>query len=343
MFRHLLLPLLLLLTLSACEQRPPVHQQQVLALGTLVDISLYDVDEEQAAQAVTAITNEMEAVHHDWHAWQPGELTYINQRLAQGESVSLDAEQQRLIQAGIALARASDDLFNPAVGALIALWGFHSDARPDAAPPNEDDITALVQAAPKMSRLQLEGGRLSSPNPAVMIDVGGYAKGYAVDRAIAALRRMGIDNAIVNAGGDLRAIGSKGGTAWRIGIRHPRQAGVLASLETRGDESVFTSGDYERYFEYQGQRYHHIIDPRSGRPARGAASVTIVHSDATTADAAATAVFIAGPKHWRETARQMGIDKAMLVDEAGTVHMTEAMAERVHFEVDPPPRTEIVP
>jgi len=325
-----------LLTLSACEQRPQVYQQQILALGTLVDISIYGVDEAKAAKAVTAISTKMETIHHDWHAWQPSRLTQINAQLATGTQVSLDQAQQALIEKGITLARQSHDLFNPAIGKLIALWGFHSDERPDAKPPSETDIAELLATTPRMSELVLEDGLLSSANSAVMIDVGGYAKGYAVDQAIAELRHLGITNAIVNAGGDLRAIGSKGGQPWRIGIRHPRQPGVIASLETQGDESVFTSGDYERYFDYQGQRFHHIIDPRSGRPAQGVSSVTVIHSDATTADAAATALFIAGPKKWREIASAMGIEKALLIDTAGTVHMTNAMQQRIHFEIESP-------
>ena len=332
-----------LLLFSGCEQRPQVYQQQVLALGTLVDISLYGVDEEKTAKAVTTVTNTMEAIHHDWHAWQPSKLTYINEQLAMGNSVSLSTEQQTLIQQGIEFAQQSDDLFNPAAGKLISLWGFHSDERPDTAPPTESDIAALVKAAPKMSALVLSDNQLSSPNADVLIDVGGYAKGYAVDQAIEALRKMGINNAIVNAGGDLRAIGNKGERAWRIGIRHPRQPGVLASLETADNESVFTSGDYERYFEYQGQRFHHIIDPRNGHPARGVSSVTIIHQDATRADAAATAVFIAGTQHWRETARAMDIDEVMLIDLEGTVYMTEAMSQRIRFETETPPKTIIVP
>jgi len=344
--RHLGAPyavLCMILFLTGCEQRPQVYQQQVLALGTLVDISIYGVNEEKAAKAVTAVTNKMEAIHHDWHAWQPSKLTYINQQLAAGNSVSLNPKQQQLIQTGIELARQSDDLFNPAAGRLIALWGFHSDERPDAAPPANSKIQALVKADVRMSKLFLQDQQLSSPNPAVMIDVGGYAKGYAVDQAIDELRRLGINNAIINAGGDLRAIGDKGGLPWRIGIRHPRQTGVIASLETHGDESVFTSGDYERYFEFHGQRFHHIIDPRSGRPAQGTSSVTIIHRDASRADAAATAVFIAGTDLWRETARAMGIDEVMLIDTAGTIYMTEAMSRRVHIEIDNQINTIVVP
>lgn len=332
-----------LLFFSGCEQHPQVYQQQVLALGTLIDISLYDIDEEKAAKAITNVTNTMETIHHDWHAWQPSKLSYINEQLAKGNIVNLSREQQTLIQQGIDLARQSNDLFNPAAGKLISLWGFHSDERPNTAPPTARDITALVKASPKMSKLVLNGDQLSSRNANVSIDVGGYAKGYAVDQAIEVLRKMGINNAIVNAGGDLRAIGNKGERAWRIGIRHPRQPGVLASLETIDDESVFTSGDYERYFEYQGQRYHHIIDPRNGHPALGASAVTVIHQDATRADAAATAIFIAGFERWLETAHAMEVDKVMLIDLEGTVYMTKAMSKRIRFETETPPKTIIAP
>ena len=186
-----------------------------------------------------------------------------------------------------------------------------------------------------MTDLELQDGRARTDNPRLQLDLGAFAKGVAVDRAIAALRAAGIDNAIVNAGGDLRAIGARE-RPWRIGIRHPRAPGVLASIETRGDESIFTSGDYERYFEAEGTRYHHIIDPRSGYPARGTASLTVIHTEAATADAAATALFVAGDA-WPRTAADMGINRVMRVRADGTVEMTPAMAGRIRFETETEP------
>ena len=141
-----------------------------------------------------------------------------------------------------------------------------------------------------------------------------------------------VENAIINAGGDLRVIGQHGNRPWRIGIRHPRESRILASIEVSGDTSVFTSGDYERFFEVDGQRYHHIIDPRTGYPASSTTSVTIIHSNAATADAAATALFVAGPDQWPSTARNMGIRYVMLIDKQGTIHMNPAMQSRIHFE-----------
>ncbi len=335
---------ILLLGLNACDkQAPPVYQQQILALGTLIDISLYDVNQQTADKAIAAITKEMEKIHHDWHTWQPSKLTTINQQLARGESATLDEESQQLLQTGIDLARQSGDLFNPAAGKMVALWGFHSDEQPNTQPPSDAAIQTLVNQNTRMSQLKIENNQLTSPSPELLIDVGGFAKGYAIDKAITLLRQQGINNAIINAGGDLRAIGQKGEWPWRIGIRHPRQPGVIASLTTQADESVFTSGDYERYFDYQGMRYHHIIDPRSGRPARGTRSVTVVHHDATTADAAATALFIAGPSEWRELARKMKIDLVMLIDEQGVIQLTKAMAERLRFETETAPQTLILP
>lgn len=332
-----------LLPLSGCEQqKPQSYQQQILALGTLVDVVIYGVDEEKGQAAVERVAEILGKIHKDWHAWQPSKLTEINKKLASGESAVLDDTGLHLIERATTLSTQSGDLFDPAAGALIELWGFHSDQRDDAAPPSETAIAELVVQHPRMEDLVLQGRTLSSTNPAVQLDFGGFAKGFAVDQAIAALKSMGIRNAIINAGGDLRAIGSKNGQPWRIGIRNPRDTGVIAALQVEGDESVFTSGDYERYFEYQGQRYHHIIDPRSGRPSTGASSVTVIHKDATTADAAATALMIAGPDQWYETAKAMGIDQAMLIDNQGVVHMTYLMAKRTYLANDPKPTIDIV-
>ena len=330
-----LLLLLLLVLPGACSRddttNASLHQSQLLALGTLVDISLWDVDEKLADQAIHDIDGRLHRIHEDWHSWLPGRLHDINTALANGQDVELTDDEMELLQHASRLAAQSDQLFNPAIGHLIGLWGFHSDS-PEGPPPPDSAIQKQLQLKPRMSDLVFSGHTLRSNNKAVQLDVGAFAKGYAIDQAIALLRQRGINNAIVNAGGDLRAIGRHGQRPWRIGIRHPTAAGVIASVEVQGDESVFTSGNYERFYEYQGQRYHHIIDPRNGYPAKHSLSVTVIHQDATTADAAATALFIAGPERWSTIARQMGIDQAMLIDEHLTVYMTPAMAQRVELK-----------
>jgi thiamine biosynthesis lipoprotein len=310
-----------------------LHQSQLLALGTLVDISLWDVDATQANQAIHDIDTQLQQLHHDWHSWQPGRLHDINTALASGQTIELNDIELGLLQQATQLAAQSQQLFNPAIGRLIGEWGFHSDS-PEGPPPADATIRKLLSLNPRMSDLSFNDHSLHSDNPAVQLDVGAFAKGYAIDQAIALLREQGINNAIVNAGGDLRAIGQHGQRPWRIGIRHPAQPGVIAAVNIQGDESVFTSGNYERFFEYQGQRYHHIIDPRTGYPSNTTLSVTVIHKDATTADAAATALLIAGPEQWRNIAQQMGINQIMLIDRQMNVYMTPAMARRVQLRQD---------
>lgn len=337
--KPLWLSLLLITTLgiTACSEPPPqVHKAKLFTLGTLVDVSVVHPDETATQQAVDIVENELTIINSRWHAWRDGPLTTINQQLAQGKSVTIDDSTYRFIKQAQSLATGSNQLFNPAIGALVAQWGFHSDERPDRPAPTQEKINALLQQAPSMANITLTERTLSSSNPAVQFDFGAFGKGYAIDRAIEKLKQAGIKNAIVNAGGDLRAIGSRGKQPWRIGVRHPTAAGVIAAIETTGDESVFTSGNYERFFDFNGKRYHHIIDPRSGYPANSAVSVTVIHRNAATADAAATALFIAGINDWPQIAKQMGINEVMLIDQTLTIYMTPQMAQRIHLEIDNP-------
>ena len=325
--------------LGACGRDPqPIHQEQILVFGTLVDITLWDMDKTKAQQATAAVIHTLNELHHRWHAWEPGPLTEINARLARGETVRLAPDQIEVIRGAQELSRKSGDLFNPAIGGLIALWGFHADDRPsNVPPPAPGEIQKWVARRPTMDDLHFDGDKLRSANPALQLDFGAYVKSYGVDRAIDELRRHGVSNAIINAGGDLRAIGRKGDHPWRIGIRDPRGPGILASVEIQGDESVFTSGDYERFFMYQGKRYHHIIDPRSGYPPDGAMSATVIYPGGGVGGGASTALMVAGPKDWLAVVRGMHLQQAMLVAADRKVYLTPALAARIHFEVDPPP------
>jgi thiamine biosynthesis lipoprotein len=325
---------------GGCTRAPDrTYKTQFFTLGTIVDISLWDVDRPLAAEAVKAVENVLNDIHRRYHAWEPSDLTRLNAGLAAGETVTVTDEEARFLDQSRALAIESEELFNPAIGKLIGLWGFHSSDAPTGPPPPQSEIDKLLSAHPSMEDLEIDGNRIGSRNPAVELDVGAIAKGYAVDLAIEALQRMGIRNAIVNAGGGLRAIGRHGDRPWKIGIRNPVQAnGIIASIETQGDESVQTSGNYERYYDYQGRRYHHIIDPRNGYPAAPAIATTVIHKNGAVADAASTALMIAGPEKWLEIARKMGISQAMLIDADMKVHMTPEMAKRVHFEVSPAPQ-----
>lgn len=334
-FAHVSLFFCIILS-SGCTSRPEVYHQQLLVFGTVVDIQLWDVEEARGHRIVEQLAEDFKYMHRTWHAWRPGGgLARTNGLLATGTVFSGGPSVLPLIKRGTELSRLSGGLFDPAIGKVIALWGFASDDPPKGPPPTAEAIRAILDQKPSMSDIQLDGINMQAQNPALKLDFGAFAKGYAVDRAIDVLRELGIQNAVVNAGGDLRVIGRHGDRAWRVGIRHPREEGVLASVEVEGDESVFTSGDYERYFDWEGKRYDHIIDPRSGYPAEGLSSVTVFAQQADLADAAATALFVAGPKKedWLPVARAMGVTGVMLVDEQGVVQMTPGIQKRIQFEI----------
>ncbi|MGD8742380.1 MAG: FAD:protein FMN transferase [Granulosicoccaceae bacterium] len=329
---------------TACSQpEPPVFHETVLSFGTLVEVTMYGVEDEQASRAYNAILDDLNYMHNTWHAWQPNALARINNLLQTGAEFSLAPSVLPLIIEARELSAQSHGLFNPAIGKLVRLWGFHAEFYEDAQPPEAEQIQALLDAAPGMQDIHIEGLTMYGSNPQLQLDFGAFAKGYAVDVVIEHLREFGIENAIINAGGDLRAIGSRGERPWHIGIRHPDGKGVIASLDLQGDESVFTSGNYERYYEMDGKRYHHIIDPRTGYPAEGTQSVTVLHDKGSIADAAATALFVAGPDAWPAIARDMGIEHVMLIADDGRVQMTPAMQARIRFEVEPAPQPEIIP
>lgn len=320
---------------AGCEAPPQLQQRQLYTFGTLVEVSLWGVETELAERAFEALAGEFDYMNEAWHAWRPGTLGTFNDRCATGEPFQGDAGVVELVRLGTALSEGGGGLFNPAIGRLVALWGFHADLPEPRAPPAAA-IAELVAAAPAMADIHIDDdGTARCVNTAVRLDFGAFAKGYGVDRAMERLRGLGIANAVINAGGDLRAIGTRDGRPWRIGVRHPRGPGALARLEVAGDESVFTSGDYERWFEWQGTRYHHIIDPRTGRPSRGAASATVVHGDATTADAAATALMVAGAGVWPAVAARLGITEALVITADLEAEMTPAMERRLQFVAEP--------
>jgi len=328
---------ILLLLLGACSKNPGAYYEQFLGFGTLIEVKIWGVSEEQGKQLVNVVAEDINFMHRVWHAWKPGSLSRVNDLIKTGEKFTMGPAVIPVLKEAKKLSELSGDLFNPAIGNLIKLWGFADDKLPEGPPPLEEKIKALLDKKLSMKDIVIEGIELQSFNPEIRLDLGGFAKGFAVDLIIAHLKDLGVKNVIVNAGGDLRAIGSHGERPWRVGIRDPRGEGVLASVDALADESIFTSGDYERFYEYNGQRYHHIIDPRSGYPARGVTSVTIFDTQAGRADAAATAIFVAGVDGWLDVARKMGVSGVMLIADDGKVYMTPNLKERIYFDVDPVP------
>ncbi len=300
--------------------------------GTEVEVAIYGESEARANALGASVLNEFDRLHHKFHAWQPSALTALNDSIARGETYQADAEMVSLLKSATELAERSDNLFNPAIGHLIRLWGFQSSEF-TVHSPAPAEIRRWVDANPRMSDLRYEGTRISSRNKAVMLDLGGYAKGYALDRAALILRAAHVKAALVNIGGNVLAIGQPGQRPWKVGIRDPRGKGTVAALELHDNEAIGTSGDYERYFMKDGKRHPHIIDGRTGETIDLVASVTIITSGGSDAglrsDGNSKPLFVAGPQHWRAMAQRLGLNEVMLIDAKRNVEMTPAMRERI--------------
>jgi thiamine biosynthesis lipoprotein len=164
-----------------------------------------------------------------------------------------------------------------------------------------------------------------------MLDLGGIAKGSILEQFVSILSDAGIKNAIVDIGGDLTVVGQVNGRAAKIGIRSPRSDDVIAWLEVLGGETIVTSGDYERFFEHQGKRYQHVLDPRTGYPVRHTISATVVHRDPVHADAAATALLVGGAREFDELCRKLELDQALIITASGDLRLTAAMEKRLNW------------
>jgi thiamine biosynthesis lipoprotein len=233
-------------------------------------------------------------------------------------------ETLEILAQGLEVGKASDGAFDMTLGRLKALWGFGS-AHPRLPAPSE--IEAAL-AASGQGVLAVADGRVIKRTNA-WIDLGGIAKGYIIDRAVAVLKQAGVTCAAVNAGGDLRLIGQRA-AAWRIGIRHPRQVDVLlATLVLKEPLAVVTSGDYERFFEQNGVRYHHLFDPTTGMPARRCQSVTVVSRQAVWADALATAVFVLGPEQGLALLERYPQTWGLIVAADGTTAVSPGLREQI--------------
>jgi thiamine biosynthesis lipoprotein len=261
--------LAVLFLLAGCG-RESLHSQESFVFGTRVEVLVWDKNETRARKATAEVLREFDRLHRTYHAWQPSELTGLNAAIAASRPHEVSAELAALIVEAQALAAQCEFLFDPGIGALVQLWGFHDDTfKPQL--PDAGKLVALKQAKPSIAALKVQGRQVTSSNPSVALDFGGYLKGVALDRAAAIIKAHGLANALINIGGNVMALGAKGSQPWRVGIQHPRaaQAGgaPLATLELRDGEAIGTSGDYQRYFELDGRRYSHLLDPRTGAPA----------------------------------------------------------------------------
>ncbi|OGR78115.1 MAG: hypothetical protein A2X32_01800 [Elusimicrobia bacterium GWC2_64_44] len=222
--------------------------------------------------------------------------------------------------AGTALevSRATGGAFDITVQPLVDLWGFYTTSASSQAVPSPEKIKAAL-AKTGWRRIILKDGRVTAADPEVRLDLGGIAKGYILGEGAKALKAAGVKSALLLTGGQVQSFGTAApGLPWKVGLRNPRNDGYVASLPFDSEMGVATAGDYERYFEAGGVRYHHILDPKTGYPARKTMSVSVITPDPAWADALDTALFVLGPERALAFARERGLD-VIVIDAAGKI------------------------
>jgi FAD:protein FMN transferase len=332
---RLIFTFFLSLVLASCSPSEPLYNTQSYVFGTLVDITIYGESEARAQEISNQIIHEFQSLHNRLHAWRPSELMTINHAFALGASpVTIQPDVAAIIAYATKLSTQSKGTFNPAIGGLIEAWGFHHDEfKPIKV--DENKIKNLVQANPQMADITIQNGEVFSNNPAVQLDLGGYAKGYALDIALAYLRTQNVKNALINIGGNIIALGKHGEKPWRVGIQHPRKPNAIATLDLESGWAIGTSGDYQRYFELNGKRYCHIIDPATGYPVQNMQAVTVLippkNNAGTLSDVASKPIFIAKPEARAEAAKAMGVENFLVIESADKISVSAAMAKRISW------------
>lgn len=302
-----------------------VYQRSQPMMGTNFHIQVVSSDSQEAAQAMESAFAEVDRVEALISEWRgDSELSEVNRR-GVDEAVAVGPELFEVVRQGVEYSERTDGNFDITFAGCGHLWSMSEEEIPTG--------EAIGQCLPRIDyegvALDEERRTIGFDGDGVQIGLGGIGKGYGVDRAAEVLEERGITDYVVDGGGDMRVSGERVDRPWSVGIGHPRRAGKLLGTLSIAEGAVVTSGDYERYFERDGQRYHHIIDPSTGRPARKSVSVTVVAHDATAADALATGLFVMGPFDGIELASEMEGVEALIVAPDLSIHRTQGFPGEV--------------
>ena len=289
--------IMIFILLAGCAPSATSFDHTMFCMDTLMRFQVWGMD---ANVAANKIGTALQAMEDDWDA---GSDTSILAALNEG-TADLTQEQARLIDQIEALSERTGGAFDPHLYAVSEAWGFPTG---EHRIPTQDELDAALQER--------------------RWDLAAVMKGHAADRAVEILRQHDVDRALLDLGGNIQTYGSKpDGTPWSIGIRSPFDSGSIGTLQIQGTMSIVTSGDYQRFFEIDGQRYYHILDPETGRPAdSGLSSVTVVCDSGITADALSTALFVMGLEEGTAFYQQSDDFEAVFVLTTGEVYATEGL------------------
>jgi len=324
----LMVTLAVILTSCSRSGAPQLYKVNRILMGTLVELTLVGNDDKVkgAAQAVLA---EIQRVEDLTSFHKPSGLTALNDHAGKGP-FKLEPELFALVELSLKWARETDGAFDPTIGPLSRAWNF-SGGEPRL--PDESEIALLLPTVGwNLVKIDPPTRTVDLPLPGRALDLGGIAKGYARDRAYEVLKKYEVRDALVNAGGDILALGEKErGKPWRIGIQDPRIPNEVRAVGSLKDKRIATSGDYERFFIGGGRRYHHILDPRTGYPADELCSVTIVRNSGPSADGLSLAVFVLGAEKGLKLIESLPGVEGLLIDAKGGVTMTSGAASMLEL------------
>lgn len=291
-------------------------------MGTRVSVELWHEEPAAGRELVQQVLDEFRRIDRDMSTYKPdSEISALNARAAE-RPFAASTELFSLIERSLELSAATEGAFDITYESVGYLYDFRARKHPDAA-----EVSAALPAIDyRHVLLDREARTVRFARPGVRINLGGIAKGYAVEHGAAMLRAAGVRHAVVNAGGDTRVLGDRRGQPWLIGIRHPRLDGAVVTRLPIVDEAISTSGDYERYFEEDGRRYHHILNPSTGLPVEGVLSVTIVGPDATVTDGLSTSVFVLGAEEGLELIERFPGYEAVVVSSDGDLRYSSGLA-----------------
>ena len=297
-------------------------------MGTIIEVVLIGENQEKAEKAALQAFHEIRRIEQLMSPKiETGDVFRIN-RSAGKEWVEISSETLHVIQKSRDISELSEGGFDITVGPLIELWRI---AREKGYPPSDKDLKRSLDLVGYRNILINQGGKILLKKNGMSIDLGGIAKGYAVDKAFKVLNSLGYKNLIVNAGGDLRAGGLKFDQPWSIGIQDPRIPEKIMAKLSFSEGAIATSGDYEKYFIYQGKRYHHIFNPRKGLPTEECQSVTILCKEGILADAMATAIFVLGPEKGYSLCQRVGGTNCLIVDKEGKIILSPGLKDWISF------------
>lgn len=288
-------------------------------MGTRVSVELWDPDNAHAAHCADLVFTEMHRINALMSPYlEDSELSTIN-RDAAIRPVPVSAELYALIEQSIQFSDLSHGAFDITFASIGHQYDYRQKIRPST------DVIQQQLDRINYHQLRLENQTVYFTKAGMRIDLGGIAKGYAVDRGISILKQCEIGHAIISAGGDSRILGDKLGRPWMIGIQHPRNQQAIALTLPLSDSAISTSGDYERYFLINDQRIHHIINPRTGESAGGSWSATVIGPDATSTDALSTTLFILGADKGIELINTLDDMDAVVIDANGKIHFSSGL------------------